>query len=74
MNDFDVNSEINTLKIQTKMSRKKRYGKSRLDKYKSQLNVIHNNGATIVELQRWLRRKRIKVEWSTVSRWLTKNG
>lgn len=74
MSVFNVKREVKLLKEQTKMIRKKRFGSSRLDKYKSQLIKLRNSGATTVELQRWLRSKRVKVEWSTVSRWLNKNG
>lgn len=74
MDSFDVTYEVKKLKEQTQMSRQMRYGESRLDQYKKQLILLQMNGATIAELQRWLRAKRIKVEWSTVSRWMDKNG
>lgn len=74
MSDFDVDEELNQLKEQTKMNRQQRYGQSRLDKYNKQLIKLRIGGASIAELQRWLLSKRIKVEWSTVSRWLIKNG
>jgi hypothetical protein len=74
MENFNVNNEVMQLKRQTKMSRQKRYGQSRLDQYKNQLIALYSDGSTIAELQRWLRGKRVKVEWSTVSRWMNKNG
>ena len=77
MSDFDVQSELSTLKAQTKTIRKRSYStrKSRLDKYTHQLLELHQAGATDAELQRWLRaNKRIKVAHSTVLRWLEKNG
>lgn len=74
MSNFSALNEVKKLKNQTKTIRRKRYGKSRLDRYKKQLITLRDNGASIAELQRWLRAKRIKVEWSTVSRWLNKNG
>ena len=77
MSDFDVQSELSTLKAQTQSIRKRSYStrKSRLDKYKYQLLELHQAGATGAELQRWLRtNKRIKVAHSTVLRWLEKHG
>jgi IS30 family transposase len=77
MSDFDLQSELSALKAQTKTIRKRAYStrKSRLDKHKFELLQLHQNGASVAELQRWLRsNKRINVEHSTVARWLKKNG
>jgi hypothetical protein len=77
MSDFDVQSELSTLKDQTKTIRKRSYSarKSRLDKYTHQLLALNQAGASGAELQRWLRaNKRIKVAHSTVLRWLDKHG
>jgi hypothetical protein len=74
--DFDVQSELSTLKTQTKTIRKRSYRqrKSRLDKFKFELLELHRAGASGAELQRYLRSKRIKVTHSTVQRWLVNNG
>lgn len=74
MTDFDPDLEVNKLKKQTSTIRKKRYSKSRLDRYKGELLSLSNAGATCAELQRFLRTKRIKVAYTTVSRWLAKHG
>lgn len=77
MSDFDVQSELSTLKDQTKTIRKRSYSarKSRLDKYTHQLLALNQAGASGAELLRWLRaNKRIKVAHSTVLRWLDKHG
>jgi hypothetical protein len=71
--DDDV-QEVRNLKQQTKNIRAKRYGKSRLDKHKTKLLLLKKHGASIAELQRWLLSHRIKVVWTTVDRWLQKNG
>jgi len=65
---------IMKLKVQTKVIRKRRYVVSRLDKYKGELLTLYKNGVTIAELQRWLRKRKIKVVYSTVYRWLQKHG
>lgn len=77
MNEFNLEHELLLLKAQTKLIRKRSYSarKSRLDKYKYQLLGLKKGGATVAELQRWLRKnKRIKVAHSTILRWLEKNG
>lgn len=72
--DFDVNNELKKLREQTKIIRKRRYSRSRLDKYAGELLAMYRAGATTAQLQRWLRRHRIKVVHSTVARWLAKHG
>jgi hypothetical protein len=74
MNGFDAIAEVKRLKEQTQTIRKTRYKRSRLDRYKFELKGLNNNGATGAEIQRWLRDKHIKVDLSTVSRWIKKNG
>ena len=69
---FDAEKELTQLKNQTKIIRKKCFSRSRLDKYSGELLSLYASGASIAELQRWLRANRIKVEHSTVSRWLDK--
>ncbi|WP_418139979.1 hypothetical protein AB9R84_15700 (plasmid) [Oceanimonas smirnovii] len=72
--DFDPKAELAQLREQTKTIRKRRYSRSRLDKYTGELLSLHREGATTAQLQRWLRRHRIKVVHSTVARWLAKHG
>ncbi|HRW67003.1 MAG TPA: hypothetical protein P5032_14895 [Candidatus Competibacter sp.] len=74
MTDFDVEAEAQRLQAHTQTIRKKRYAPSRLDRYQGELLQLHRHGVTTAQLQRWLRAKRIKVAWSTVSRWLQKHG
>lgn len=77
MSEFDVQSELATLKAQTQSIRKRSYSarKSRLDKHTLQILELHKAGATTAEIQRWLRsNKRVKVAHSTILRWLEKHG
>ena len=74
MSDFDPELEVKKLQKQTSIIRKTRYSKSRLDRYKGELLALRKSGATCAELQRFLRTKRVKVAFTTVSRWLTKHG
>ena len=74
MSEFNAELEVKKLKEQTSTIRKKRYSKSRLDRYQGELLNLHKAGASCAELQRFLRTKRIKVVHSTVARWLAKHG
>jgi hypothetical protein len=69
---FDAHQEAEALRQQTRIIRKRSYSrrKSRLDQYKGELLALRREGCSIAELQRWLRKKRIKVVHSTVARWL----
>lgn len=68
--EFDPKLELEKLQLQTKLIRKTRYSKSKLDRYKDEILLLRQEGASIAELRRWLRARQIKVVWSTVYRWL----
>ncbi|WP_040572183.1 hypothetical protein [Shewanella benthica] len=72
--EFDSKLELDILQLQTKQIRKTRYSRSRLDKYREQLLELRQKGASTSQLQRWLHTKKMNTAWSTVSRWLQKNG
>ncbi len=76
MTEFDDNTELEKLQEKKKNTRYRYYKKhrSRLDRYKGELLTLHRAGATCKDLQDWLRDQRIKVNDSTVHRWLAKNG
>lgn len=71
--DFDPLAELAILRQQTAEIRKSRYPHSRLDRHRAELLAMHLGGASTAELQRWLRKNRIKVVHSTVTRWLAKH-
>ena len=70
----DIDTELGALRRQTSEIRKKRYSRSRLDRYGNKLQQLHQAGASVAELQRWLRARRIRVAHTTVARWIDKNG
>jgi hypothetical protein len=74
MDIFDARTELAELRRQTAEIRRRRYTKSRLDRYRGELIQLRRNGASVAELQRWLRDHRIRVVHSTVARWVTKNA
>ena len=67
---FDAQKEASELRRQTQIIRKRNYKKrtSRLDQYKDELLALKREGSSTAELQRWLRKRRIKVVHSTVLR------
>ena len=74
MDIFDARTELAELRRQTAEIRRRRYTKSRLDRYRGELLQLRRNGASVAELQRWLRDHRIRIVHSTVARWVTKNA
>lgn len=71
---FNPLSEVARLAELRKSSRKNsRFRSSRLDRFSFELLQLHQAGAKTVDLQRWLREHHIKVNFTTVSRWLKKN-
>ena len=71
---FDIDTELDLLRRQTSEIRKKRFSRSRLDRYRGELLQLHRAGASVAELQRWLRARRIHVVHSSVARWIARNG
>lgn len=74
---FDLTTELTALKSQTQLIRQRVYSTSRLDRYTAELLSLYNapdNPASAAELQRWLKKKKISVARSTVTRWLRKNN
>jgi hypothetical protein len=71
---FDTDKELEKLREQTKVIRKTKHYKSRIDRHKGEVIRLHKAGATVAEVQRFLRSKRIKLAYSTVHRWLSKHG
>lgn len=71
---FNADTELEALRRQTGEIRRRRYTRSRLDRYRGELLLLHRGGASVAELQRWLRARRIRVVHSTVARWIAKNS
>ena len=73
MTNFDPDKEVAELKKDSELRRKRSYKQrqSKLDKHHAELEALRQRGATIVELTRWLsKKKRFVVAESTVHRWL----
>lgn len=72
MSEFDPQAAVASLKRRRRIMRKPR--PSRLTRYASQLLAMRAHGATVADLQRWLRQQHVHVAHSTVSRWLVRHG
>jgi hypothetical protein len=68
---FDAKAEVARLKEQTK-KRRNVPKKSSLSRFESQILALKQEGASMAEIQRWLRSKGLKVAHSTVSRWFAR--
>jgi hypothetical protein len=71
---FDAVAELEEIKRKRKVSKRKRYYKSKLDKFKFELLKLHKSGASLGDLQFFLKKNRTKVAQSTIHRWLKKHG
>lgn len=69
---FDAKAEVVRLKLETRVKRR-RIRQSCLKRYESQILALRQEGASVAEIQRWLRSKGLKVAHSTISRWLKKH-
>lgn len=70
MTTFDAKAEAKRLAAITELRKKKRYSRSKLDKYKFEILALRNEAATLQEIQIWLKEKKVSVQISTISRWL----
>ena len=72
---FDARAEFRKLQEMTdnQSTRRRRYRRSKLDRYKAELIALRKEGASKSQLVLWLRGHRIRVHLSTVSRWVDRN-
>ena len=71
--EFNATEELDFIRHQKCIIKKKTYRKSRLSKFQVELVTMKKAGASFSELALWLRRKkRIKVSHTTILRFLAK--
>ena len=64
-----LKAELAAIQAQRRQARRKRFCRSRLDRYRAPLQALRAAGASYADLQVWLRRKyRVQVAESTVRR------
>ena len=71
---FDAPAEAARLKAETRIRRRARHTRSRLDRYAHELLALADEDCTPAELRRWLRDRHVHVHHSTVARWLRRHG
>ena len=71
---FNLDETLVKLINRSRLKKKKRFGTSQLDKWKYELIALREKGATLEQLQDYLRQKGIRVVLSTISRWLNHHG
>lgn len=67
-----IKTELALIRQQRQMARRRRYYRSRLDRYRAELVELRLAGASLAEIGLWLRRRRCRVATSTISRYLAK--
>lgn len=67
-----LTAELAAIRQQCRMARRKRYHRSRLDRYRAEIVALRRAGATLAEIAAWLRQRRCKVACSTISRYLAR--
>ena len=74
-----LKSQLAAIQAKRHIARRKAYRRSRLERYRAELMMLADAGASSRELALWLREyKRVKIHWTTVnrmvSRWRKEEG
>lgn len=68
---FDAKSVLEELKQEAADKRKRRYRKSKIDRYALEVLQLHNEGASYSLIIAWLKKQHIHIKSrSTIKRWL----
>jgi len=67
-----LTAELAAIRQQRRTARRRRYYRSRLDRYRAEIVALRRAGATLAEIAAWLRQRRCKVAPSTISRYLAR--
>lgn len=69
---FDPVRELKAVKERRAMQRRRRYCKSKLEKYRAELVALHRAGASAQDLVTWIKaRHRLKIHRSSIDRYLS---
>ena len=64
-----LREQLEAVRADRAIARKRRYSRSRLDRYRAEIEVLASEGASWREITTWLRKhKRVKVSPTTVGR------
>ena len=65
----ELSNQLNAIREQRQLVRRRRYSRSRLDRYRAEIEALAEQGASWQEIALWLRTyKRTKVDRTTVGR------
>ena len=71
--NFNATEELEALRKRKSLSRKRRFRKNRLERYRAELISLRQSGASYRELSDWIRmNKRWKVDHTVIRRWMIK--
>lgn len=68
--DFCPANVLREIRQQRQAKRRRRFSRSRLMVHRAELVALKREGASLADIQLWLRRQRIVVARSTISRYL----
>jgi len=75
MKQFNATETLSKIKEDRKQRRRKIYKQSVIDKYRAEVIALKKEGASLGDIEFFLREKKIKVVRSTIKRYLDKyNG
>lgn len=70
---FDPANSLEKIRKQLHVMRKQRYRHSKLDRYRSELVALHQQGGSLREIAYWLKsERRIKMNVTSIARYLNK--
>ena len=70
---FNATEELTALRKRKALSRRRRFYKNRLERYRAELIELRQSGASYRELSSWIRfNKRWKVDHTVIRRWMIK--
>jgi len=70
---FNAEKELAEIKTLRKLMLKKRFSKSRLDQFKSEILKLRKSNASLTDIRLFLKSKKVTVVNSTIHRFLKKN-
>lgn len=70
---FNAEKELAEIKTLRKLMLKKRFSKSRLDQFKSEILKLRKANASLTDIRLFLKSKKVTVVNSTIHRFLKKN-
>jgi hypothetical protein len=69
MSHFDAHAELARIKA---LRKKRRYRRSKLDRYRGEILALEQAGASNADIALWLRERKLKAAGSTVARYIAK--